>query len=67
MRPKLAMLMQARPPGTRTRCTSRQVDEMRQLLGWFLTYHLDTALNSRDIAFDVLSRKILRQIDVHRT
>ncbi|HBA83616.1 MAG TPA: DNA repair protein RecO [Verrucomicrobia bacterium] len=34
--------------------TSRQVQKVSGLLGIFLGYHLDTALNSRTIAFDIL-------------
>jgi len=47
------------PQTARTaRCTNRQIDEMKQLLGWFLNYHLDTTLTSREIVFDVLARKV---------
>ncbi len=35
-------------------CTPRQISEMEKLLGWFLVYHLDTPLQSRAIALDVL-------------
>lgn len=41
-----------------TRCTSRQLEELENLLGLFLVYHLDTPLASRAIAFDTLRRKL---------
>lgn len=41
----------------RTQCSGRQLDEIDALLGSFLTYHLDMALPSRRICFDLLARK----------
>jgi DNA repair protein RecO (recombination protein O) len=41
----------------RTQCGARQVDEIENLLGAFLTYHLDMALPGRRICFDLLSRR----------
>lgn len=39
-----------------TQCSPRQLGQLKHLLGLFLTYHLDTPLPSRTIAFRVLAR-----------
>jgi DNA repair protein RecO len=39
-----------------TQCTTWQLGEIEKFLGFFLAYHLDTALPSRGIALDVLKR-----------
>ncbi len=41
----------------RTQCGGRQAGEIENLLGAFLTYHLDMALPARRICFDLLARK----------
>ena len=40
-----------------TRCSTRQLAEIENLLGLFLAYHLDTPLPGRPIALDILARK----------
>ena len=40
-----------------TQCTTWQLGEIERLLSLFLSYHLDTALPSRNIALDILRRK----------
>jgi DNA repair protein RecO (recombination protein O) len=41
-----------------TRGTPRQMDVIQNLLGLFLSYHLEIPLRSREIALDLLGRKI---------
>ena len=41
----------------RTQCSGRQRAEIENLLGAFLTYHLEMALPGRRICFDLLARK----------
>ncbi|MBU0676782.1 MAG: DNA repair protein RecO [Verrucomicrobia bacterium] len=41
-----------------TRVKMRQADEIRNLLGLFLSYHLDVDLKGRKIALDVISRVV---------
>ena len=41
----------------RTHCTVTQLNELEQLLGQFLHYHLETDAPSRAIALDLLRRK----------
>lgn len=40
----------------RTRCTPQQLIVLERLLGEFLRYHLDLALNSRDVSLSIIKR-----------
>lgn len=41
----------------RTQCSARQIDQIADLLGSFLTYHLDMTLPARRVCFDLIARK----------